>query len=73
MKDLSDALHSKFLNLAYGLSSENLWMDGEASHAEASQRQTFLMKQWSDLEYLVGRDVSEDEIWDKEYAKHRKE
>jgi len=72
MKDLSDALHSKFLNLACDLSPENLWMDGEASNAEASQRETFLMKQWSDLEYLVGRDVSEDEIWDKEYAKHRR-
>lgn len=72
MKDLSHALHSKFFELVQRLEPENLTMDGEASQAEVKQRTTFLMKQWEDLEYLVGRDVSEDEIWDKEYAKHRK-
>ena len=72
MKDLSDALQDKFMDLAMRLEPENLTMDGEASKTEVKQRLTFLKKQWSDLEYLVGRQVTEDEIWDKEYAKHRK-
>ena len=53
-KDLSDALHSKFFD--------------KASKTEVKQRSTFLKKQWSDLEYLVGRQVTEDEIWDRQYA-----
>tara|TARA_Y100000310_G_scaffold249788_1_gene255911 strand:- start:2245 stop:2466 length:222 start_codon:yes stop_codon:yes gene_type:complete len=72
MKDLSDALQGKFFALVQRLEPENLTMDGEASQAEVKQRTTFLMKQWEDLEYLVGRDVSEDEIWDRQYAKYRK-
>ena len=72
MKELSDVLQSKFMALACSLSPwENLY-NGEATVAEARKLETFLKKQWEDLEYLVGRDVSEDEIWDKEYAKHRK-
>ncbi len=72
MIELSDALHSKFFDIAMKLEPENLTMDGEASKTEVKQRSTFLKKQWRDLEYLVGRQVTEDEIWDKEYAKHRK-
>ena len=72
MIELSDSLHSKFRDLIYMLEPENLWRDGEASKTEVKQRSTFLKKQWRDLEYLVGRQVTEDEIWDKEYAKHRK-
>ena len=72
MKDLSDALQGKFFDIAMRLEPENLTMDGEASKTEVKQRSTFLKKQWRDLEYLVGRQVTEDEIWDKEYAKHRK-
>ena len=72
MKDLSDALQDKFMDLAMRPEPENLTMDGEASKTEVKQRLTFLKKQWSDLEYLVGRQVTEDEIWDKEYAKHRR-
>ena len=72
MKDLSDALQDKFMDLAMRLEPENLTMDGEASKTEVKQQSTFLKKQWSDLEYLVGRQVTEDEIWDKEYAKHRR-
>jgi len=72
MIELSDTLHSKFVDIVMRLEPENLWRDGEASKTEVKQRSTFLKKQWSDLEYLVGRKVSEDEIWDKEYEKHRK-
>jgi len=72
MIELSDTLHSKFFDIVMRLEPENLWRDGEASKTEVKQRSTFLKKQWSDLEYLVGRKVSEDEIWDKEYEKHRK-
>ena len=72
MKDLSDALHSKFFDLACKLEPENIWRDGEASKAEATKQETFLKKQWRDLEYLVGRKVDEREIWDRQYAKHSK-
>ena len=72
MSELNDAIHDKFRDLIYMLETENLWRDVEASKTEVKQRSTFLKKQWRDLEYLVGRKVSEDEIWDKEYAKHRK-
>ena len=67
-KILSDTLHNKFLDLASMLAPENLHRDGEASETEVNQKLTFLNKQWRYLEYLVGRQVSEDEIWDKEYA-----
>ena len=72
MIELSDTLHSKFFDIVMRLEPENLWRDGEASKTEVKQRSTFLKKQWRDLEYLVGRQVTEDEIWDKEYEKHRK-
>ena len=72
MIELNDTIHGKFLALAYRREPEELHRDGEASETEVEQQLVFLRKQWSDLEYLVGRQVSEDEIWDKEYAKHRK-
>ena len=72
MIELSDALHGKFVDIAMKLEPENLTMDGEASKTEVKQRSTFLKKQWRDLEYLVGRKVYEDEIWDRQYAKYKK-
>ena len=65
---LSDTLHNKFSDLASKLAPENLYRDGEASETEVNQKLTSLKKQWRYLEYLVGRQVSEDEILDKEYA-----
>ena len=40
-------------------------MDGEASRAETKKRETAILNQWRDLEYLVGRAVSHNEIWDR--------
>ena len=48
--------------------ASELAANGEASETEVNQKLTSLKKQWRYLEYLVGRQVSEDEIWDKEYA-----
>ena len=70
MKDISNALFDKFFNLLMRLEPENIWMDGDASKAEAKKRETAIVNQWRDLEHLVGRQVSQNEIWDR-YATQR--
>lgn len=65
MNEVSEALFHKFFNLLMGLEPENIWMDGEASKVEAKKRETSILNQWRDLEYLVGRAVSHNEIWDR--------
>ena len=67
---MNDAIFDKFFTLLMKLEPENLWMDGEASRAEAGKRETALLNQWGDLEYIVGRQVSQDEIWQR-YATQR--
>lgn len=57
-------IREKFEDLVNALSPENLSCDGEASKAEQKIRYQRLMKQWHDLEKQVGREVSEDEIWE---------
>jgi hypothetical protein len=52
-----------FLRLASSLSPENIWMDGEATPAQAKKRIAELRRQWRALEVTVGRKVSEDEVW----------
>lgn len=64
-KQFDSAVQQKFLNLASRLEPENLWMDGEASPSEARRREQAIRKEWRSLESLVGRPVSESEIWSK--------
>jgi hypothetical protein len=62
---MNQELQGKFLGLACGLSDENIWMDGEATPAQARKRKSDLLKQWKALEVIAGRRVSEDEIWER--------
>ena len=68
VENIGQDLQSKFLDLAVGLSPENIWMDGEATKAQAAQRTSILLKQWETLEAILGRKVSEDEIWLASYG-----
>ena len=54
------------------LDSENtgVYNYGEVNRAGARKRETAILGQWKDLEYLVGRMVSQNEIWDR-YATQR--
>ena len=63
---MNQELQGKFLDLACGLSPENIWMDGEATKAQARKRTSDLLKQWKALELIVGRRVSEDEVWERQ-------
>ena len=60
-------LHGKFLDLACGLEPENIWMDGEATKTQARKRTSNLRKQWKALEVVVGRKVSEGEVWERQF------
>jgi len=53
----------RFLDLACQLSPENLCCDGEISMAQARRRAWGIHKKWSKLEAMVGRVVTEDEVW----------
>jgi hypothetical protein len=55
--------------LSCALSPENLYCDGEISHAEAQRKYTRLMKEWRALEQKVGRTVTEDEVWAREMGR----
>jgi len=51
IEDIEDkAVRDKFDNLAYQLSPENLYWDGERSHEEAQDDYNRLMAQWRKLE-----------------------
>jgi type I site-specific restriction-modification system R (restriction) subunit len=67
MSKLNDDLYNKFLDLTNQLSPENLHCDGEISNAEAEKEYKRLMKQWRSLEVIAGREVTEDEIWQRYY------
>jgi len=72
---INDAIFDKFFTLLMKLEPKNIWMDGEVtnppvSRAEVKKRETAIFNQWEDLEYLIGRKVSQDEIWQR-YATQR--
>lgn len=54
-----------FTTLASQLSPENLSCNGELSAHEVNKRRLSLLKDWKQLEGLVGRTVMEDEVWDR--------
>ena len=66
---MDNYLYEKFLDLACGLSPENLHCDGEISMAQARKRYRALMKEWQGLEKVAGRKVTEAEVWDWQVAK----
>jgi hypothetical protein len=53
----------QFMNLLNRLSPENLYADGERTHAAAKRIERVLKAQWKSLEADLGRTVTEDEIW----------
>ena len=53
-----------FAGLACRLSPENLCCDGEISRAEVNRRFRQIQKEWKALEKELGREVSEDQVWD---------
>jgi len=68
MKAIDQEDKKKFLNLACALSPENLSCDGEISMAETRRKEGTIRNQWKDLEKKVGREVSEDEVWQWSFA-----
>ena len=68
-EQFDNAVQQKFLDLACRLEPENLYMDGEASPSEAKRREQTIRREWRNLESLVGRPVSEDEVWERNNEK----
>ena len=62
--DFNRGVRGRFFNLAVSLEPENIWMDGEATKAQAKGREAAIRAEWKALECLVGRTVSEDEVWE---------
>lgn len=62
-KPLSPDLKNNFLDLANQLSPENLSCDGEASSSYVRSRYNALKTEWSRLEDIVGRKVTEGELY----------
>jgi hypothetical protein len=52
-----------FESIAGQLSPENLHCDGEISNEEARAKEIKLNAAWAALETIVGRKVSEREVW----------
>jgi hypothetical protein len=60
---LSPEIQKKFLQLACDLSPENLTCDGELPRSRVNQKLRILKAAWKALEKQVGRQVTEDEVW----------
>jgi hypothetical protein len=67
-KPLTNEFREKFLDLACGLSPENLSCDGTISRAAMQKKYNRLMKEWHALEKQFGRNVSESEVWEAHRA-----
>jgi hypothetical protein len=63
MAALTKAAREQFLSIACQLSPENLCCDGEAPMSYVRKRVKELHKQWANLEQVVGRKVTEDELY----------
>jgi hypothetical protein len=59
---LDDDLRRKFHGLAVAMSPENLSRDGELSPARARAANARLLREWTELEALAGRRVTQDEV-----------
>ena len=59
----------KFVYLLEALSPENLHEDGEISIRQARQKETKFLKQWKLLEKEIGREVTEEEVWEQLWDK----
>jgi hypothetical protein len=66
-KELMDAL----ANLCGELSPENLTCDGELSMSAVRKKASAIRAEWKEVEYLLGRKVSEAEAEDHWMAEYR--
>ena len=67
MKDINNVLVKEFIILLRKLEPKNIWLNGEVSNvpvskSEVIKREEAIYNQWKDLESIVGRKVSEEEI-----------
>jgi hypothetical protein len=67
MNNNEKELMRKILNCYVGLSPENLWMDGEATAAQANYRAKQLNNELEVLFKKLGRKVSEQEAYTFHY------
>lgn len=58
------AIKRRFIEIANGLSPENLYCDGERSVSEARRIVAVLKKEWSKLEAEIGHPVNEQMIYE---------
>jgi hypothetical protein len=61
-------LMDSFFRVSMAMEPENLYCDGEVSHAEAMRKLKSLQRTWANLEKQIGRRVTENEVyqwWDK--------
>lgn len=63
MQGMNEEIKAKFSDLACALSPENLCCDGELPPAQVRIKERRLLKEWAALEKLVGRKVTENEVW----------
>jgi hypothetical protein len=61
---ITNELFKEFYYLLMELEPENLCMDGEATEEQVISREKSLWRKWVKLEKYVGREVSQEEIWD---------
>jgi hypothetical protein len=64
MTEMTPAAKTKFECLVGELSPENLTCDGELPATAVKKKYAALMKEWRALEKLVGRTVTQAEVWD---------
>ncbi len=61
--EIDAKLKEQFKDLACALSPECVFMDGQASAAEARATTARLKKQWKGLEKKAGRTITESEVF----------
>lgn len=71
--NMTEEQYQQFLGMSSELSPENLHCDGEISNAEANRKYREIMRRWRKLEKEVGREVTENEVWDIELDRYSKQ
>jgi len=70
-KQIPERAFHRFFELQAQLEPERLYMDGEATHAQVSVRKMYIRREWEMLEKVIGRKVSDSEIWNIYWQKQR--
>lgn len=66
MPETEDECMSWLSRIACDLSPENLTCDGELSRSAVRAKASALRAEWKEVEKILGRKVTEDEVWDYE-------